>query len=609
MAHSFVMPNLKGQLAERQVNTMVGWNRLEGRPFKRDISEALRAEVRDALWFLTRQWQLGEFKGNDAGSPISATPVISQSKIERYQSGEAAAKAHDLSLPPEAEIEARPIAFMRAGQPMSLDIRLQMGRMWLRMISGLGVSASQYAALYPVMKPDRDNPAHANICAHADVWQSFAAASGRMMDGFLFHTHLAAGNKASSGINAPPATLAELDAHAEGFLAWFERQYVQPDSEEADAWTPERLEYAFNIAAPAEVGEKVLAAEEYFHGRLDWYNYDIDREAQPLGVKGKEELSVSALLPVPLTFPGMPDTRWWAFEDGRTNLGSTEASTTDLGRMLFLEFALLYANDWYLMPLTVPTGSVSTVKGIAVTNVFGERFWVAPAGESNNHDDWRRWTMFTTSIKGRKTEIADTGLFVAPVVPKVQEGSVHEEVLLTRDEMANMVWGIEKRVPLQDGRSKSGKEAAYDLHSYLARQIKKPPEPANPAAPLAYDVMSSVAENWIPFLAARVPDTDHAISLQRGAMLRILPGDKEKPKRITPRTSILRPGLDQKPLQPFFVAEEEVPRAGATVTQSFQRTRWQYGRTCVWLGMRKRAGRGDGASGLSFDSLVNSETR
>ena len=33
-----------------------GWNRLEGRPRTVDYSRALRAEVRDALWFLTRQW-------------------------------------------------------------------------------------------------------------------------------------------------------------------------------------------------------------------------------------------------------------------------------------------------------------------------------------------------------------------------------------------------------------------------------------------------------------------------------------------------------------------------------------------------------------------------
>ena len=49
-----------------------GWNRLEGRPRSADFERSLRAEVRDPLWFLTRQWQFGEFEGDDAGSPIDA---------------------------------------------------------------------------------------------------------------------------------------------------------------------------------------------------------------------------------------------------------------------------------------------------------------------------------------------------------------------------------------------------------------------------------------------------------------------------------------------------------------------------------------------------------
>jgi hypothetical protein len=600
MADSLIIADLKNQLLEHQVSGMVGWNRLEGRPRARDIGQALRAEVRDAMWLLTRQWQMGEFKGDDAGSPIAAAPVITRSTLERYQSGDAAASGYSSDLPPEAIVEARPINFVRAGQPMSLDIRLQMGRMWFRMIAGLGDFASQYAQLYKVLQPDVENRAHANICAHADVWQSYAAASGRLMDGYLFYQHLVAGNPASSGINGLASDLKKIDDKAAAFLAWFERQYVEPKSESADAWYPERLEYSFRVSTPTESGEKVLSADEYFHGRLDWYNYNIDKTTASLGVTGLHTLVATAQVPMPLTFPGMPDTRWWAFEDGKTNLGKTEASTTDLGRMLFLEFALLYANDWYMMPLTVPCGSLATVKGIAVTNVFGERFWVAPAGEGVAND-WQRWTMFTSSIKGTGNEIADTGIFAAAVVPKVQEGKQCEEVLLTRDEMVNMVWGIEKTVPMPDGRSKVGREAAGDLRAHFERAIKKPTQTKPDASILRYDVMSSVAENWIPFLAAHDPTSDRQMLLQRGSMLRLMDGDKSKPRRITPKTSVLRAGLDQTPQLPYFIAEEEVPRAGSLVSGSFQRTRWRFGHTCVWYGMRKRVGRGEGASGLEFD--------
>ena len=54
------------------------WNRLEPRPRTAIIEEALAARVRDPLWFLTRQWQLGEFRGEDAGSIayVSVSPQI-----------------------------------------------------------------------------------------------------------------------------------------------------------------------------------------------------------------------------------------------------------------------------------------------------------------------------------------------------------------------------------------------------------------------------------------------------------------------------------------------------------------------------------------------------
>src|SRR5215208_6507953 len=45
------------------------WNRLEPRPRAPSISQSLSARVRDPLWILTRQWQFGEFQGEDAASP------------------------------------------------------------------------------------------------------------------------------------------------------------------------------------------------------------------------------------------------------------------------------------------------------------------------------------------------------------------------------------------------------------------------------------------------------------------------------------------------------------------------------------------------------------
>ena len=55
---------------------------------------------------------------------------------------------------------------------------------------------------------------------------------------------------------------------------------------------------------------------------------------------------------------------------------------------------------------------------------------------------------------------------------------------------------------------------------------------------------------------------------------------------------------------PYHLNEEEVPRAGKSVTRAFERARWVDGRSCLWIGRRVRTGRGEGASGLAFDQIV-----
>jgi hypothetical protein len=85
----------------------------------------------------------------------------------------------------------------------------------------------------------------------------------------------------------------------------------------------------------------------------------------------------------------------------------------------------------------------------------------------------------------------------------------------------------------------------------------------------------------------------------------VIEGDPAPPVRVRPRTSLLRAGLDQTNPQPYFVTEEEVPRAGTVVKLGYRRTRWLGGGAFVWSGARKTTGRGEGSSGLVFDRLID----
>jgi hypothetical protein len=623
MPSSIRVGDMQAALAERLFPSVTMWNRLEGRPRTQDFQRALQAEVRDALWMLSRQWQLGEFRGSDAGSPVFAKVRVDSSALTRYRPGDGGAVVpFDDATPFEAQVERRPVPLRIGGQIASLDLRLAMGRQWQRLIAPIGAYAQAFTDAYPVTAPDPTVAADAQLCSEPPVFALFAAAAGRLMDGGLLYEHLVAapGNHAYDGVAGfPNGDGHAIDLAADAFLAWFARLIMQPDAGGNDAWTPAHLEYRFAVSAPEPGGAKVYSAEEYYQGRLDWYSVDVSADPiEPAAAAGPAAgpapapppapdpttHDVRTTLPVPVTFTGVPNTRWWSFEERRTNYGDVDASTTDLAKLMFLEFALVYANDWFVIPFTLAAGSLANVRGLAVTNTFGERFWIEAAG-SGAGNDWQRWSMFSIDQAGPPGTPADLTLLLLPTVAKLDSSPPAEDVWLIRDEVADMVWGVETAVPLASGETAPGVEAGSLLRAFLAARLPPPAAPPAPVAPIRYEVMSSVPENWIPFIPVHVDGSNREIQLQRAALPRILAGDPNPPVKVQPRTVLLRQGLDQSPAQTYFVAEEEVPRAGTRVLQSYQRTRWTDGSVVTWLRVRRQTGRGEGSSGLRFDFLVN----
>jgi len=613
------VPDIRVALERRAFPSVTVWNRLEGRPRTINFDRALRAEVRDALWMLTKQWQMGEFHGSDAGSPVFAKLMIETTRLTKYRPDDQATQPFEYHIPFEGKVERRPLALRSGGRASGLDLRVAMGRYWLKLIAPGGAYRQAFIDAYPILAPDPKQKSDADRCAHPQVWETFAALAGRAMDGGALYEHLtaAAGNHAYDGVaGVDPGDHAALDDHATRFLAWFERLFLQPPPTGDDAWIPSKLEYQFAASAPEPaVGERVYVAEEYYQGTLDWYSLDRDAAARPLtAIPGSEVTGLPAdaprtMIPVPVSFAGMPNTRWWSFEDRRTNFGDINAATTDLAKLLFLEFALVYANDWFVIPHTLPAGAIAAVRGFAVTNTFGERLWIS-AADSGADADWHRWSMFTINVRGQAGAPADLSLVLLPTVAKLQEGDPTEDVLLVRDEVANMVWGVEKTVPLADGETKRGIEAARETLAFYEAQLAAsrggPPPPPPPAhAAIRYRTMSTVPENWIPFIPVHVPGSTRRIQLQRAALPRILEGDPNPPEKVTPRTRLLRQGLDHAPPAPYFVFEEEIPRAGTRVYECFERTRWSDGAVYVWLRVRRQTGRGEGSSGLRFDELID----
>lgn len=623
MNNYIAINNMTEVLQQKLLPSITLWNRLEARPRTDDFDRALKAEVRDPLWMLTKQWQLGEFRGDDAGSPAFAKIQMATTRLTKYQADSKQVQTYDEDVPLEAKVEQKKIPFKSGAQDMSLDIRLMMGRHWLKLIktdfpAGL---RDEYILLYKILLPDPDDKNFASIVAHREAWQQVAAVAERSMDGYVFYAHLKKGNSASEGTSQLGDV--DLDALGEKFIKWFENFFLQPIDDDNNAWLPSRMEYQFAVSAPDEGGEKVMVADEYYHGHLDWYNLDIDPQATALETESDVVLppdpqnrKTNSFFPVNISFDGMPHTRWWRFEDSNTNFGDINPDTTDLNKLLFIEFGLIYANDWFLVPFTLPAGSIANVKGLSVTNVFGEKTWVEPAGKGLD-DAWKRWNMYALNTKGNQREPADNSLLILPTVEKILEGKPLEEVLFIRDEVANMVWAIEKKIPLPTGSGKHGGEAAFELHKFYQKILNKEigdgiviPDDIEFKANIRYQIMNTVPENWIPFIPVHVDGSSREVQLQRASMPRILENDAPgNAQKIKPRTQLVREGLEKDPVEAYFIHEEEIPRAGIRAYQTFQRTRWYDGKVVNWFGARKQTGRGEGHSGLAFDQIIPTAKR
>lgn len=628
-------PALKQALLTAEFRAAITmWNRLEGRPRKADFDRSLRAEVRDPLWMLTRQWQFGEFKGEDAGSAVKARVQLNTSKINRYAVksedpdaiGFQNAVPYDQSFPLEIEVEREPV-LTNGPEPGSSDIvlRSQMGRHWMRMLRQAGIGSPNVKTAIVERFGFEDisekaNPTDpekfelAHLQSDPASWQTLRAVKGRLPDGRKLLVAITNGDF-DTWVDSELGTVLDTQALKDlgrDYRNWFQRLYSQPQTNIEDAWAPSYLEYQFAVSVPEDAsGEKraTLVAEQYYHGTLDWFAFDIDDQTRltdlPEAQFPEDSFAVRepvGFLPSQIEFNGMPNVRWWEFEDRRTNFGSINAGTTDVPLLLLAEFGLIYGNDWTVIPYNLEVGTLADIKGIIVTDVFGVQTLIRPAGQGQRMD-WQKWSMYNLRSVANVDRV-DNRLLLPPSVAKVYESNPIEKVILARDEMSNLVWGIEETIPGLAGNGTDGFEAGKSLSNYFLTLERDTTVERNPnAATIRYQLGSSVPENWIPFIARHKPGSNRQVRLQRAAMPRLT--DEIPDSVIEPRGQILRIGLDAVPeKKTYFVHEEEVPRAGVIVTRKFQRVRGSNGEVFTWIGRRKETGRGEGASGLLFDQVV-----
>jgi hypothetical protein len=640
------------------------WNRINPIVSVQNIEQHLSARVRDPLWILSRQWQLGEFQGEDAGSPAFVSFSVASAPFGTWSLPwvvPAPGVKGAFPLPTDRPIEQ--VFEQEADNIYSLGARVEQADILETMLEDAGASsaieklrsaysippggsltvdtdAGSTVVAPPVEARDQEGLRFLRICAGRvlDVWALLFAVDKATMAAYPGKTaeeiskldpalpSVPGAVPAVANLGLTTAERTSFKVAFKSFVAWLKAHY-HIDERPTPGWLSDRLEYRARVFAnsPIKVAPStwpmVHNASSYSlrvtpdaDGSVDWSAFDIDRSLTLAATTGATAaltpgaydatLSTVKSFPAHVRFRGMPNERWWDFESNEADYGSIMPERRDLAKLLVADFMLSQGNDWFTIPFEVKTGSINFPQSLWVYDVFGDIVEVLPASTTMFQS-----SAFTTGPWGAPVE------FISPpsVGPMVQESDPIEEVHFLRDNVADMVWGIEAKTPNALGGAWNGYERAQagvpTPPEKKASASAEAPRPAD--VPLEYLIETTVPENWIPLVPVAVSPVaggkNLRVMLQRSAMERVVTDGTTNPDG-TPHTAVQK-------VQPFGailrsmdanhrVAEAEVPREGLTMTRSYKRARWIDGSTHIWLTTERSTGLGEARSGLAFDQAL-----
>lgn len=543
------------------------WNRVEPRPRTDDLTQPLQARVRDPLWMLTRQWQLGEFVGVDSGSPAWVQLTERVGQLTSWQRSDGTA----------APLETAPLEHQLEREPFTPDLstRIELGQVLSRLLSDAGAGDGPFRAAYPIASAPDDpaDPVEAGlrrVCA------------GRAIDGVAAYRDVKSG-----AATVPPAPAGVLAA----YTAWIESTLgAIGDATDAPTWQPARLEYAAGVNATTSQGTALLDVHPGDDGLIDWAAFDVRSVAQGASLQS----ATRTIVPAHVRFKGMPNARFWDFENGTLDFGDMKPDKRDLARLALMDFMLVHANDWFMLPVDMPVAGTYQLDSLIVHDVFGIDTLVQRA-DSETLGGTGRWTMFSTSVATEPGTVADFFLLPPTAGSALQTGRVVEEIRFARDEMANMIWAIEN--VLENAAGEPWPQHERDAAHNPPVTTPAPPVQSVPVA-LAYQIESRVPEYWIPFLPVSLDPANGVVALELASAVA-----SDGHTLILPRGRILRP-TSIPTSAPYQIPEEEISRNGLRVQRLAVRSRWYDGSTQLWQLRRVQPGTGEASSALKFDQAA-----
>lgn len=397
------------------------WTRIEPDIFtgdpQKDLALGIAGEIADPLWLLGRQWQMGEWQGEDAGSPVSAQGSAISYAIDLLGIG-------NRTIPYQAATTPTDMLVEHDGGRADVTMRAAGGQAFLDALTEHNLSAYQNTAksTYGFAAQDATNTLETVLIA----------ASGVDGDKVLAAV---TSNEITQALNVSQGDGPNFNAAVQEWTAWYGPRATAAAN---PAWQTDRLEYQFSMSAAVKEGRVTLTAPEHHGGRIDWDTFTASAFT-PGSTGGQLQPVVTPLTAMPalLQIPGMPSPWFWEVEDAATDAARIEAGPSDTARLLLIEASLAFAPDWFLLSLRLPVASLSKIDSLQMTDTFGITTTIRAAEEVRPDVNWCLWKL--TQGDGRLSYL----LLPPPNVSFANSEPV-EEIALVRDEAANLAWALHK---------------------------------------------------------------------------------------------------------------------------------------------------------------------
>jgi len=594
---------------------------IEPRTREANYAHALSFEVFDPFWLLARQWQFGRFKGNDCGSPVTMKIRTIKKRIDAVSmphNGQVSTSLYNNDSPMEYSVEKED---RKIDLYVSVESAAHLKKRLLRQNVSNKAVIDSFIQQFPLDSPVQQKPQSEltiedlKIISNEKLVLFYNTYKGRIFDGYKVFLYI---TDSENQLTADEEVKNILLEYAE----WF-RQKFMPNEGQGN-WNISTMSYSVKM----EQDDNDFIAGDYDSGCLSWYSFDHIKQNSSRKEAKKGEEKLLSYIPTSAVISGAPSQRLWEMENSVVEMGNADDDDfSTMANSAIMQYISMYSNDWMITPLEAEAGVVLDVGGIAIKDTFGEYVYIdADAedvdfeqykkayGESNSvENDFNalrfidRWNMFGNSHVDAYNNMnfsVNRGLFVPASVPRNEERLI-EEVQFLRDELANMLWGVEKTVSDQAGGTISGESLSDKVLAIIDKDRSSYEDMSENDVVYSYLLENRVPINWIPFVPQHIPGSTDSIRFRRGTMPIFFNGYCA----VRPSSEFLKAQINEdKSVVPMYINEEEVIGYGVKLKKTAQRTRWFLGKSFNWVGNKKRISEYQANSGLMFDELIEKES-